>query len=239
MELSSARRKGDTPEPQAPAALEADGLKSVGARRSPWPDGSTVRRALDVFVAVHLMALAAPFLAIGMAAVWWSGGRPIFFGHERVGRGGRPFLCWKLRTMETGAEARLEEDAELKRRYLEDGFKLPDRDDPRLLAGTGWLRRSHVDELPQLLNVLKGDMSLVGPRPLVKDEVALYGEGRWALLSRRPGITGAWAALGANRPPYPERAEIELEYMRRANLRVDLMILLRTARVVLGRWTRG
>jgi lipopolysaccharide/colanic/teichoic acid biosynthesis glycosyltransferase len=138
--------------------------------------------------------------------------------------------------MQADAEERLSRDGELKQRYVREGFKIADGEDPRVLPGMEWLRRTHIDELPQLVNVLRGEMSLVGPRPLVEEELGLYGEGRWTLLSRRPGVTGAWTAQGANRPPYPERARLELEYVRRAGLQTDLAILLRTARVVVGRW---
>lgn len=196
----------------------------------------TWRRALDVLAATILLVATAPLLVVGAATVWVASGRPILFGHRRVGKGGRPFRCWKLRTMEAGAEERLERDHELKRRYVENGFKLPHDQDPRVLSGTGWLRRTHVDELPQLLNVLRGDMSLVGPRPLVEEELALYGEGRDLLLSRRPGLAGAWTAR-VDRPPYPQRARLELEYVRNADLRTDAGILLRTMLAVLRRWT--
>ena len=219
-----------TSRPQAALSADSAGVEGGSARL-----GLDLRRGLDVLGATVLLVVASPLLAVGAAAVWVVSGRPILFGHRRVGKGGRPFRCWKLRTMEPGAEERLERDRELKRRYVENGFKLPHDQDPRVLAGTGWLRRSHVDELPQLLNVIRGDMSLVGPRPLVEEELGLYGEERDLLLSRRPGLAGAWTAR-RDRPPYPERARLELEYVRNGGLGTDVGILVRTALAVVGRW---
>lgn len=204
--------------------------------QGPGREAERLRRTMDVVGASLLLVATSPLLLLGVATVWLVAGRPVFFGHRRVGRGGHPFLCWKLRTMERDAEERLERDAELRRRYVGNDFKLPHGEDPRVLSGTEWLRRLHIDELPQLVNVLAGDMSLVGPRPLVEEELAQYGEAQRVLLSRRPGLAGAWTAR-ADRPAYPERARVELEYVERAGLRADVGILLRTALAVLRRWT--
>lgn len=232
MELGSApRERGERRErggrPPVSRRTDQEG-RDVLPGPIPATGGSGLGRLIDIIGAGALLVLSFPVLAVGMAAVWRASGRPVFFAHRRIGLGGRPFRCWKLRTMETGAEERLREDATLRRRHRANGFKLPEDEDPRVIPGTEWLRRTHVDELPQLLNVLKGEMSLVGPRPVVRDELALYGEAWTVLLSRRPGVVGAWTALGAGRPPYPERAELELDYVRRAGLWTDLAILLRT-----------
>lgn len=227
--LPRRRREGDGPPPwPAPAAGERD--EGGGVLPGPVPSDREprLRRAWDLVGATVLLVVTLPLLAVGMLVVALRAGRPIFFAHRRIGKGGRPFRCWKLRTMEPGAEDRLREDPDLRRRHREGGFKLPAGDDPRVVPGTVWLRRSHVDELPQLLNVLRGEMSLVGPRPVVREELACYGDGWRILLSRRPGLMGAWTAEGPRRPDYPERARLELEYVRRAGFGTDLRILART-----------
>ena len=190
------------------------------------------KRALDLLGASVLLILASPFLVLGVLAVLLGSGRPIFFGHRRLGRNGVPFGCLKLRTMRVGAEAELRAESALGEQYRGNGFKIPTGEDPRVTRVGGWLRRSYVDELPQLFNVLGGSMSLVGPRPVVEDELECYGDGAEDLLRVRPGIFGEWTSHGRSRPPYPERAAMELEYLRHQSLMKDLAILLRSVSVV-------
>jgi exopolysaccharide production protein ExoY len=192
-----------------------------------------MRRVVDVVTSLVLIVLTAPVMISAMALLAVTAGRPVLFGHRRVGRGGRTFRCWKLRTMRVGAEAELERDPELGRRHRTNGFKLPNGDDPRVTAWGRWLRRTYVDEIPQLFNVLVGCMSLVGPRPVVPDELDLFGSERSLLLDHKPGVFGAWNSLGRARPPYPERAQIELDYVRRRTGLGDLRILLRSVWAVL------
>ena len=135
--------------------------------------------------------------------------------------------------MEVDAEKRLREEAALKREYVAGGFKLPTEQDPRITPVGRWLRRTYLDELPQLFNVLAGSMSLIGPRPIIAEELALYGEHAEELLSVKPGIFGAWTSLGRNRPDYPERVGVELDYVRRRSFRRDLAILFCSIPVVL------
>jgi len=195
--------------------------------------GRVLRRIVDVIGATVLLVLTAPLLALGALAVWLDSGRPVLFGHVRLGLGGRPFRCWKLRTMVVDAEERLEREPALKKRYIENGYKLPDWADPRITRVGRWLRRTYVDELPQLFNVLGGSMSLVGPRPVVRGEIEWYGDAASELLSEKPGIFGEWTSRGADRPDYPERARIELEYVRSRTPLRDLRILMRSIPVVL------
>src|SRR5687768_18194217 len=115
-----------------------------------------VRRAVDVIAATLLLLLTAPVLLLGMLAVWIGSGRPIFFGHARVGRYGRTFHCWKLRTMDVDAERRLEREPKLRESYVRNGYKLPGNGDPRITRVGHVLRRTYIDELPQLFNVLQG-----------------------------------------------------------------------------------
>lgn len=191
------------------------------------------RRVVDVVGASLLLAFSLPVLASGIAVVVLGGGRPVFFGHRRLGLGGRLFRCWKLRTMSVGAEQALDLDPALREEHRANGFKLPSASDPRVPRWGRVLRVSYVDEIPQLFNVLKGDMSLVGPRPIVPDELALFGPDADTLLAVKPGVFGAWNSRGRERPPYPTRAELELDYVRNRGWTRDLVILVRSVRAVL------
>ncbi|HSL71305.1 MAG TPA: sugar transferase [Longimicrobiales bacterium] len=192
-----------------------------------------VRRAFDIAGALVLLVLLLPVLLLAAAAVALSG-RPIFFGHERLGRNGTRFRCWKLRTMHPDAEHWLDEHPQLRAIYERNGFKIRGNEDPRITLIGRWLRRTYVDELPQLFNVLGGSMSLIGPRPIVDGELQQYGRHADDLLRVKPGVFGAWTSLGRRRPPYPQRARLELAYARsRRSIARDLRILLRSVPAVL------
>jgi exopolysaccharide production protein ExoY len=191
------------------------------------------KRVADVVLSVLALVLAAPIIALLAVIVSVeSHGSPIF-RHRRIGLRGQPFDCLKLRTMRADAEERLRADPVLYEEYRRNHFKIQEERDPRVTQFGAFLRKSSLDELPQLWNVLRGDMSLVGPRPLVQDEIDLYGEDRGLLLSVRPGITGAWAVSGRHDVGYPDRCAMELDYVRHWSLVEDLRIALRTVRVVL------
>jgi len=194
---------------------------------------SPARRAFDIVAAILLLVLLAPFLIAGALVVLVGSGRPVFFGHERIGRNGHRFRCLKLRTMRVDAERRLEHEPELRHRYLDGGYKLPNGSDPRITRSGRWLRRTYIDEIPQLFNVISGSMSLVGPRPIVPSELREYGEEAAELLRIRPGIIGEWTSRGRKRPEYPERARLELDYVRNRTPGRDLVILVRSVPVVL------
>lgn len=206
---------------------------------------SRLRRVADVTLASALLVVTLPLLALSALAVLVSSGRPVFYGHERVGRDGATFRCWKLRTMRVDAEARLRADPELHDRYVANGYKLPPGKDPRVTRVGDWLRRSYLDELPQLFNVIGGSMSLIGPRPVVREELEEFqeleefGGGVELLLSVRPGIFGAWTSRGHHRPHYPERARLELDYLRSRSLRRDVVIMARSLPVVLRGYRNG
>lgn len=196
--------------------------------------GSSLKRLFDILGASVLLLVSSPLL-IGIAVlIGLSTGLPIFFRHERVGRRGGSFYCLKFRTMVVDAEGWLFRDHGLKARHREAGFKLPLSEDPRVTSIGRLLRRSQLDELPQLWNVIVGDMSLVGPRPLVDEELSWYeGEARGKLLSVRPGIFGPWTALGRRRPGYPERAQLDLGYVDNTSFLKDLRLLSAHVPVVL------
>jgi lipopolysaccharide/colanic/teichoic acid biosynthesis glycosyltransferase len=136
--------------------------------------------------------------------------------------------------MHRDAEARLHTDPALHRRYLENGFKLPHSEDPRLIRGGRWLRSRYVDELPQLLNVLRGDMALIGWRPVVPSQMDLFGAHAATLMLRRPGLIGEWTSRGRARPPYPERVAVEVQLVLDPTIRRTARILVRSVGAVLA-----
>jgi len=193
----------------------------------------SLKRSVDILGATIGILLVLPVLAVVAIAIKIESRGPIFFAHKRLGRGGALFDCWKFRSMHQNAESLLHADEGLRHHYVSNHFKIPHHLDPRITRLGRFLRRSSIDELPQLWNVLCGDMSLVGPRPIVSLEATHYGEDLPLLLSVRPGLTGAWAVQGRSRVGYPHRASIELDYVRQWKLASDLGILLRTPTVVL------
>jgi len=192
-----------------------------------------LKRAIDVCgAAIGLLLLAPLFVFIGLGLRIDSRG-PILFRHLRVGRGGQPFYCLKFRSMVADAEDRLREDSSLLATYRENNFRVPDAADPRVTRLGRILRRTSLDELPQLWNVLRGEMSLIGPRPVVTDELEHFAGSERLLLSVRPGMTGRWAVMGRHEVAYPARAEIELRYVRSWSLRGDLVIAAKTIGAVM------
>src|SRR5262249_26021085 len=157
------------------------------------------------------LIVAAPLITVIALAIKVESRGPVFFPHRRLGRNGRLFNCWKFRSMHVDAETRLRDDAALRHQYVANHFKIPRHLDPRITRLCHFLRRISIDELPQLWNVLRGEMSLVGPRPIVPFESSYYGDDLSLLLSMRPGLTGAWAVRGRSSVGYPHRAAIELD----------------------------
>ena len=178
------------------------------------------RRALDVVVAATALVLSSPLLAIAIVAIRLeSRGHPIY-RQRRVGRDGREFDVLKLRTMVDGAES------------IGAGLAI-DAGDPRITRVGRMLRRTSLDELPNLINVLRGEMAIVGPRPTVPVQVSQYTERQRGRLAARPGITG-WAQVnGRTSLPWPERIELDLWYIEHRTWRLDLQILLRSVQLVL------
>jgi exopolysaccharide production protein ExoY len=168
-------------------------------------------------------------------ALLWIDGFPIYFRHTRIGRDGRSFDCIKFRTMVKDSEERLQallQDDPARRKEWNDTYKL--REDPRIHPLGAILRKSSLDELPQLVNVLKGDMSIVGPRPIVADEIARYRENFLTFASVRPGLTGLWQVSGRSDTSYPERVNLDVQYIRGIGLAQDLWILAKTVWVVIA-----
>jgi lipopolysaccharide/colanic/teichoic acid biosynthesis glycosyltransferase len=176
-------------------------------------------RALDLLLASLLLALASPLLAVAALLVRIESRGPVFYRQRRVGRDGRPFELVKLRTMVPGAEAM---GAGI---YVVEG-------DPRITRVGRLLRRFSLDELPNLVNVVRGEMALVGPRPTVQEQVDRYTERQRRRLAVKPGITG-WAQVnGRTSLPWPERIELDVWYVEHRSLRLDLRILAKTVRML-------
>jgi lipopolysaccharide/colanic/teichoic acid biosynthesis glycosyltransferase len=189
------------------------------------------KRIMDIFGAGLCLILCAPVMIIIFTCLLFSG-RPVF-AQRRVGRGGKLFFCYKFRTMVKDADRVLADYLQHNQQASEEwarAYKLAD--DPRVTPIGRFLRKSSLDELPQLFNVLRGDMSLVGPRPIVPGEVPRYA-GRIGAYNRcRPGITGLWQVSGRNLTSYPRRVALDAVYARKRSVGLDLLILFKTIRVV-------
>ena len=191
------------------------------------------KRGLDIGGALMGLVVTSPVLGIVAVAVKLDSPGPVLFRQIRLGCGGQPFTVLKFRTMHLSADERRHQDhiRELLRTgeaATEDTTWAPIAADPRVTRIGGFLRRSHLDELPQFLNVIRGEMSLVGPRPPIPYEVALYEPWQLARLSVVPGLTGLWQAYGWGRLNFAEGVKLDLEYVRRRSLGLDLRIILRT-----------
>jgi lipopolysaccharide/colanic/teichoic acid biosynthesis glycosyltransferase len=191
--------------------------------RSPGRAARIAKTALDYAVALPALLLALPVLLVAAVLLKRDSPGPVVYRRRVIGRGGRPFDAFKLRTMVDGAEMRLAADRRLHAAYLER-HKL--ESDPRVTRVGRWLRRSSIDELPQLWNVLAGQMSLVGPRMITAEELPRYGDDAPLLLSIKPGITGPWQVSGRAELGYAQRVELDLRYVRGWSLGADLRILL-------------
>jgi len=197
---------------------------------------TTAKRIADLFGSFVLLVVLAPLFAVIACLIRMSSPGPVLFGQKRIGKGGKLFTVYKFRTMVPKAEAILRSKPELYRQYVANNYKLPEGEDPRITRVGQVLRTTSLDELPQLLNVLKGDMSLVGPRPVVPDEVENYGDYASLFLSAKPGMTGHWQVNGRSEvAEYSKRVELDLEYIRDRSLAKDFEILLRTVPSVLRR----
>ena len=191
---------------------------------------------MNIAVAILALVFLAPVM-IGVAlAIFAQDGGPVIFAHRRIGRGGRYFYCLKFRSMAKDAEARLADllanDPDARAEWEKD-HKL--RDDPRVTRLGAFLRKSSLDELPQLFNVLRGEMSLVGPRPIVDAEVAKYGRRFGSYCAVKPGITGLWQVSGRNDTSYRARVAMDCVYARQRNVVIDGMIIAATVPAVLMR----
>jgi len=197
-------------------------------------DGELFKRLFDILFSLSVLILFAPVYLLLAFLIALSSSGPIFYVQERVGKNRKRFYCLKFRTMVENADdilLEIMENSPHLRQEFEDNFKL--KQDPRITAIGRFLRMTSLDEFPQFWNVLKGDMSVVGPRPLVEEELPRYGRHINKILTIRPGITGLWQVSGRNDIPYPRRVQIDLYYANDKNLWMDMWILFKTIGVVI------
>jgi exopolysaccharide biosynthesis polyprenyl glycosylphosphotransferase len=200
---------------------------------NPSNSQAAVKRLFDLIVSAVLLLLLSPVMGILALMIKLASPGPILFTQKRLGKRGLPFKIFKFRTMRPDAEELLKRDAQLYARYLENNFKLPEDEDVRVTKLGRLLRSTSLDELPQLVNVLRGEMSLVGPRPIVPDELEKYGDYAPLLLMTKPGLTGNWQANGRSRiVEYSERVKLDMEYVRDQSLAADLRIIVQTVGAV-------
>jgi len=195
-----------------------------------------LKRVFDLISVVVILALFGWLMVIIAIAVRMTG-RKVIYGHTRVGRGGKPFQCLKFRSMVPNSQEVLREllatDPDARAQWERD-FKL--KDDPRITRIGRFIRKTSLDELPQLLNVVKGEMSIVGPRPVIQAEFEQYYDGaREHYLSVPPGLTGLWQVSGRSDLDYAERVELDKRYVERSNVFYDFMIVMRTVKVMVAR----
>jgi exopolysaccharide production protein ExoY len=205
------------------------------APRSEIALGGRAKRGLDIFISATTLVLLSPIMLMLAALIACTTGLPVFYSQKRVGFSGREFSCYKFRTMVTDADVVLQNllatdpaaAAEWKR-----SRKL--RSDPRITRLGHILRKSSLDELPQLFNILVGDMSCIGPRPIPRDELLRYGPYEREYLSARPGLTGLWQVSGRNSLSYSSRIALDRFYVRRWSFWLDLLIVLKTIPALLN-----
>jgi lipopolysaccharide/colanic/teichoic acid biosynthesis glycosyltransferase len=219
----------------SPQLLSAEQLIELQSRRS-----RVIKRSGDIVFSLAVLTLGSPVLLLLGLLVKVTSRGPVFYVQQRVGRGYRSFGCIKFRTMRRDADkvlsAVLAQSPDLEEEFRND-FKL--RNDPRITRLGKFLRRSSLDELPQFLNVLRGEMSVVGPRPIVRKELPRYGDRMDEVLAVRPGLTGLWQVSGRNNLSYEKRVKLDLRYARHRSLRMDLKIIARTFLVILDPRDRG
>lgn len=219
-------------------ALPIDPAASGGVATAQMPRprkaSDAIKRVLDLVIVIPASVFLAPALLAVAFLIQRDDSGPILFRHERRGKDGKPFLCYKFRTMVLDAPERLEHllasDPELRREW-DENQKL--KDDPRITRCGGLLRRTSLDELPQLWNILRGEMSIVGPRPIVEDEVRRYGSDIEHYDAVKPGVLGLWQVKGRSDTTYEERVALDVDYAMRRSVFMDLSILIQSIPAIL------
>ena len=233
-------RKGSPTIPYEVISKEPSSLPAVEIIRNQSRSGRTLKRIGDIVFSLIVLTLGSPIFILIAILVKLSSPGSVFYIQKRVGRNYREFGCIKFRTMYKDADdllPNLLEKYPLMRKEFEKDFKL--RQDPRITKLGRFLRRSSLDELPQFFNVLKGEMSVVGPRPIVSKEINKYSLFMEEVISVRPGLTGLWQVSGRNNLSYKKRVELDLFYARNRNFLLDLEIIILTLGVLLFPMDRG
>lgn len=215
------------------AARLANMLPCQPDAKAPPAIGGAIKRGFDIMGALAGIALLSPLLLMLAALVKATDGGSILYGHPRIGRNGAVFRCWKFRTMvENGDEVLAAHLASNPQDREEWDATRKLQNDPRVTNVGTVLRKLSLDELPQIINILRGEMSLVGPRPVVKDELELYGSAAEYYLLSRPGLTGLWQVSGRNDVSYGARVAFDQHYVENWSFVFDLKILVRTVPAV-------
>ena len=184
------------------------------------------KRLTDIVLSLlALIGFSPVFLGVWIANRFGDNKGPLFFKQTRIGKNGKPFKMYKFRSMIVNADEILHSNIELYEKYVENNYKLEPDEDPRITKLGRWLRRTSIDEIPQFINILKGDMSIVGPRPVVKEELKEYGDRVDKFLSVKPGAMGLWQTSGRSNIGYPERCDLELSYVDHASYWYDVKIM--------------
>lgn len=193
------------------------------------PVGGLLKRSFDVLGAAIALILLSPLFMLVAFLVKLSDGGPVLYGHRRIGRGGNPFYCLKFRTMVANGDAVLQAYLAANPEAREEWMAARKLQvDPRVTNVGTVLRKLSLDELPQLINILRGEMSLVGPRPVVQDEIELYGSAAVYYFKSRPGLTGVWQISGRNDISYDQRVAFDRQYVENWSLQRDILIILKT-----------
>ena len=187
------------------------------------------KRFLDISTALFALVIFSPiFLVISLFYLFGDNKGPVFYQQRRIGQNHEEFGIYKFRSMVVNAEEKLYADKDLYAKFVENGYKLPTEEDPRITKFGAFIRKTSLDELPQFINILIGNMSIIGPRPVVERELVEYGDRVDEFLSVKPGAIGLWQASGRSDIQYPERADLEISYVEHANLWFDFKILFMT-----------
>jgi undecaprenyl-phosphate galactose phosphotransferase len=211
-------------------AARSNPIPLAGWIDSPGLEYEHCKRVIDIVASLLALILLMPLLLAIVACIRLSGRGPILFKQRRLGRDGKPFWCYKFRTMVPDAESRLSRSPDLIAQFREN-YKI--KSDPRVTRVGGILRRTSLDEFPQLWNVLRGDMSLIGPRPIVGPELGKYGVHAGRLLSVKPGLGGIWQVSGRSNTSYADRVAMDMRYIETRSLALDLKLMILTALVVI------
>ena len=184
------------------------------------------KRLTDVVLSIIALICFSPiFLVVWIMSLFGENKGPVFFKQTRIGKNGKPFKIYKFRSMIVNADEILHANSELYQKYVDNNYKLEPEEDPRVTKLGHWLRKTSIDEIPQFINILRGEMSIIGPRPVVKEELVEYGDRVDKFLSVKPGAMGLWQASGRSNIGYPERCDLELSYVDHASYWFDIKIM--------------
>lgn len=201
----------------------AQNISNLTTKKTPY---RVVKRVIDVVLSTIGLIVLLPIFAIIALAIKIESKGPVFFKHTRIGEKGKIIKMYKFRTMVQNAEELIKSFTPEQMKEYKENYKLTN--DPRITKVGNFLRKTSLDELPQLLNIIKGDLSIIGPRPVVQDELEKYGENKAKFLSVTPGLTGYWAANGRSNTTYEERMKMELYYVENISFKLDIEVFFKT-----------